>query len=104
MIVSWMILALMIVSTTVVDLTLVVKKRSLWLKGVKLYLDCNIEFHYETMYYPLCFSFSFMSGPSIDGEAWFDSYIVYLNNVALSCRRLNFLENQVALLKPEIPF
>jgi hypothetical protein len=57
------------------------------MKGVKLYLYCNIEFHYATMYYPLIFSFSFMLGPSIDGEAWFDSYIVYGNNVVLSRRR-----------------
>jgi hypothetical protein len=61
---------------TVVDLTLIVNKRSLWMKGVKLYLDCNIEFHYATMYYPLMFSFSFMSGPDHVVKAWFNYYIV----------------------------
>jgi hypothetical protein len=50
---SWTILAPMIVSTMVVDLTLILTKRSFWLKEVKLYLDCNIESHYATMYYPL---------------------------------------------------
>jgi hypothetical protein len=56
------------------------------------------------MYYPLIFSFSFMSGPNHDVEAWFYYYIVYGNNVPLSHRRWNFLAQQVAWLEPDIPF
>jgi hypothetical protein len=70
----------------------------------KVIFGLYTKFHYETMYYPLIFSFSFMSGPDHDVEAWFDYYVVYGNNVALSYRRWNFLDQQVAWLKPDIPF
>jgi hypothetical protein len=86
----------------VVHLTLIVKKRSLWLKGVKLYLDNIVPLCNNVL--PSIFSFSFMSGPNHDVEAWFDYYVVYDNNVPLSHRRWNFLAQQVARLEHDIPF